>query len=258
MPPSSGTDLKPPHFVDKAFVGKEFAAEVLIRLQDIVGKDIRSRSDRNPVAEFSLIDVSLESFVEKDVFGVGKTMEELVRNLDLRINIQCDVLDECNELDEEDGDKACAQGLARTNHLAVLENGVMSLSKIPYTERIIIHDAGSKQLKIRPRIIYLIIRQEIATRVQDSLVPILTLVARAHGFLEKKGFTVKIQYRSEEVGLNVLFEEDVWIWTERDWRANLKEKNLHYVETTERELQKQKEVWQLLAKVLFRVEHVTS
>lgn len=82
MQQSSVTDLKPPHFVDKALVGRHFASEVLIRLRDIVGKDLRPHGERSPVAEFALIDVSLESFMEKDVFGVGMTMEEVVRNLD--------------------------------------------------------------------------------------------------------------------------------------------------------------------------------
>ena len=46
-----GRYLRPPHFVDKAFVGEQFAKEVLMQFRDGVGRDLRPTGERNPVAE---------------------------------------------------------------------------------------------------------------------------------------------------------------------------------------------------------------
>ncbi|KAF1841137.1 uncharacterized protein K460DRAFT_380857 [Cucurbitaria berberidis CBS 394.84] len=236
---TGATDLKPPYFVDQAFFGADFAREVLVRLQDTVGKDLRP-CERNPIAEFSLIDASIEAFVKKDAFGVGKTMEELVRNLDLRINFQCD-----NHMSSE---------LARQNHIAELEEGITALLSIPYSDRITIHDGQMKQLSSRPRIITLVIRQECAIDISVSLVPILRLVARARKGLSRTGFTMKILYHNDEIGLKILFEEDVWAWSDKDWKTNLKEKNSCKVDAEEWDLEKQAIVWEHVRNVVFNVK----
>ena len=258
---AGATDLKPPHFVDQAFVGADFAREVLVRLQDTVGKDLR-HGEGSPITEFSLIDASMEAFVKKDAFGVGKTMEELVRNLDLRIIFQCDVLDEdegVTSVDEE-ADKLerleCqkASELARQENLAELEDGITALLGIPCSNRITIHDGQTKRLSSRPRIITLVIRQECAINISNSLVPILRLVARARQGLGETGFKVKILYHSDEIGLKTLFEEDVWTWSDKDWKENMKEKNLCRVDPEEWDLAKQADVWEQIRNVLFNVE----
>ncbi|CAO2650711.1 Nn.00g020030.m01.CDS01 [Neocucurbitaria sp. VM-36] len=254
------TDLKPPHFIDQAFVGPNFAKEVLVQLQDAIGKDLRP-CDGNPISEFSLIDASMEEFVRKDTFGVGLTMEELVRNLDLRINFQCDVLygDEIERdgevepnADETQETRSCEP--ARQKHLADLEDGVKALLTIPYSDRITIHDGEKKRLSSRPRIITLVIRQENAIDLEISLVPILRLVASAHKGLSKTGFTVRILYHSDEVGLKVLFSEDTWTWSDKDWEDNLKEKNTCKVDVEEWDREIQPVVWAHIRRILFSVE----
>ena len=207
------TGLRPPHFVDKAFVGPKFAQEALKRFQDLIGKDLRPFRDRNPVAECGLIDVSMEDFAKKDVFGVGVTMEKLVHNLDLQVNFQCDDLasDDIADLQDE--------------YLAEVDSNVTTLISIPFTERIITHNENSRYLQTRPRIVTLAVRQEYGFSDRSNLQTILKLVARAYHGLRNKGFTVKVQYYSEEIGLKVLFEDDVWGWTSEDWTANLEQKN---------------------------------
>ncbi|KAJ4367337.1 hypothetical protein N0V83_006918 [Neocucurbitaria cava] len=255
------TDLRPPHFVDQAFVGPHFAREVLVQLHDTLGKDLRP-CDWNPISEFSLIDTSVEAFVRKDTFGVGKTMEELVRNLDLRVVFQCDVLDDFDEEksgveEEEIADRMPHQSsgeIARQKYLAQLEENVRALIEIPYTNRITIHDGQTKCLSSRPRIITLVIRQESTIDLTKSLVPILRLVALAHEGTKKTGFTVKVQYHSDEIGLKVLFEEDAWNWSGADWNANLKRKNTSKVDEEEWDLQKQASAWEHIQKILFNLE----
>ncbi|CAG5156756.1 uncharacterized protein ALTATR162_LOCUS4551 [Alternaria atra] len=45
-------NLRPPHFIDKSFVGPVFAKEALKRFKDTVGKDLRPIGEKNPVAEY--------------------------------------------------------------------------------------------------------------------------------------------------------------------------------------------------------------
>ncbi|CAN9161978.1 unnamed protein product [Alternaria sp. RS040] len=223
--------LRPPHFIDKCFVGPVFAKEALKQLKDSVGKDLRSIGDRNPVAECGLLDASMEDFVEKDVFGVGITVEELVRNLDLRVNFQCDALTD-DEFAEIQKSKAHNRGPLRTgattytrdDYLQDLGDGVAALLSIPHTERVITHNEHGRHLNTTARVITLAIRQEDDFIWRDHSA-ILKLVARAYHGLRAKGFAVKIQYYSEELELKVLFEDDVWEWTSDDWDRNLIEKN---------------------------------
>jgi hypothetical protein len=204
--------LRPPHFVDKAFVETKFVREVLKRFRDAIGKDLRPVGERNPVAECGLIDMSVKDLVEKDVFCVGITVEELVRNMDLRINFQTDVLsDTVAEL--------------KGHYLEELNDNVTALVSIPYTDRIVTHNENSRRLQKRPRIVTLAIRQEYGFVDGNNIRSILKLVARAYHGLREKGFRVKVQYYSEEIGLKVLFEDDVCGWTSEDWTANLKQKN---------------------------------
>jgi hypothetical protein len=205
--------LRPPHFVDKALVGASFAREVLERFKDTVGKDLRPVGKRNPVAECGLIDMDVEDFVKKDVFGVGITVEELARNMDLTINFQCDALTSIEVADCQD---RCLENLG---------DNVTALISIPYTDRIITHKENSRQLQTRPKIITLTIRQESGFTDRDDIRSILKLVARAYNGLREKGLTVKVQYYSIEIGLKMLFEDDVWGWTDEDWTLNLEKKN---------------------------------
>ncbi|KAE8873880.1 hypothetical protein CFE70_001895 [Pyrenophora teres f. teres 0-1] len=207
-----GRCLRPPHFVDKAFVGEQFANEVLMQFKDGVGRDLRPTGERNPVAECGLMDTSMEEFVEKDVFGLGLTLEELVRNLDLRISF---LPDDAPSLIMTDDMKA---------YLSAANDSVTALLTIPYTNRIISHNERHRLFHERPRIITLSIWQE--DNFEDEFHShMLKLVARAYHGLREKGFTARVQYNSESIGLRLLFEDDVWEWTEDDWRTNLAARN---------------------------------
>jgi hypothetical protein len=224
-------NLRPPHFIDKSFVGPNFAKEALKQFKNAVGKDLRPISDKNPIAECGLLDTSMEDFVRKDVFGIGVTVEELVRNLDLRVNFQCDALthDEFAEIQKSrvhDQRSLVADTAiySREDYLRDLDDGVTALMSIPPTRRVITHDENSRHIQTRARIVTLAIRQEDDFIVRDPS-PILKLVARTYHGLRAKGFTVKVQYYSEEIELNVLFEDDVWEWTDDDWKKNRIAKN---------------------------------
>jgi hypothetical protein len=232
--------LRPPHFVDKAFVGPKFAREALERFKDAIGKDLRPVGDKNPVAECGLIDVSMEDFAKKDVFGVSLTMEDLVRNLDLRINFQCDALSNIDIAGLED------------EHLTDVNDNVIALINIPYTYRIITHNENSRHLQTRPRIVTLAIRQEYGFSDRSDLQSILKIVARAYHGLKGKGFTVKVQYYSEDIELKVLFEDDVWEWTDEDWTKKLNEKNTIPAEHAGTSHDLQESVWKDIKEYLFQ------
>jgi hypothetical protein len=235
-------NLRPPHFVDKSFVGAKFAHKVLKRFKDTVGRDLRPFEGENPLAECGLIDVDMEDFVKKDVFGVGVTVEELVRNLDLRVTFECDALSG-EDTDSED------------NYLSELEDSVAALISIPYTDRVITHNESSRKLLTRPRIVTLAIRQESGFSDRSDLQSILKLVARAYRGLKENGFTIKVQYYSEEIGFKVLFEDDVWGWTSKDWTKNLKDKNTisnSHAEHADIAHNFQENVWKDLKEYLFQ------
>ncbi|KAG9186934.1 hypothetical protein G6011_10042 [Alternaria panax] len=224
-------NLRPPHFIDKCFVGPIFAKEALQTFKDSVGKDLRPVGEKSPVAECGLLDTSMEDFAKKDVFGVGVTMEELVRNLDLRVNFQCDALTD-DEFAEVQKGKVHDQGslvtdtteYTREDYLCDLNDGVTALLGIPPTERITTHNEHGRLIQTRARVVTLAIRQEDDFISRDHSA-ILKLVARAYHGLRPKGFTVKVQYYSEEIELKVLFEDDVWEWSVMDWDRNLFHKN---------------------------------
>jgi hypothetical protein len=224
-------NLRPPHFIDKSFVGPVFAKEALKRFMDTVGKDLRPIGEKNPVAEYGVLDTSMEEFVSKDAFGVGVTVEELARNLDLRVNFQCDALTD-DEFAEIQKSKAHDQGslvtgttvYTRDDYLRDLNDGVTALLSIPHNNRVITHNEHGRHIQTRARVVTLAIRQEDDFIVRD-LSPILKLVARTYHGLRAKGFTVKVQYYSEGIELNVLFEDDVWEWTNNDWKKNRFAKN---------------------------------
>jgi hypothetical protein len=237
------TGLRPPHFVDKAFVGPKFAQEALKRFRGLIGTDLRPVWDRNPVAECGLIDVSMEDFAKKDVFGVGFTVEKLVRNLDLRVNFQCDALtsDDIAELKDD--------------YLTEVGDNVRALISIPYTDRIVTHNENFRYLQTRPRIATLAIRQECGFSDRSDLHSILKLVARAYHGLQEKGFTVKVQNYSKDIGLKVLFEDDVWGWTSEDWTANLERKNTisdYHAEHADIAHNFQGDVWKDIKEYLFQ------
>ncbi|RMZ68914.1 hypothetical protein GMOD_00002805 [Pyrenophora seminiperda CCB06] len=207
-----GRCLRPPHFVDKAFVGDRFAKEVLLQFKDSVGRDLRPTGEKPPVAECGLMDISMKEFVKKDMFGLGLTLEELVRNLDLRINF----------LPDDEPVLAISDDMSA--YLSEADNGITALLTIPYTNRIITHNEYFRDFQTRPRIITLGIWQE--DNFEDELhISILKLIARAYHGLRAKGFTVKFQYSSESIELKVLFEDDVWDWTQDDWTRNLNVRN---------------------------------
>ncbi|OAL50450.1 hypothetical protein IQ07DRAFT_426674 [Pyrenochaeta sp. DS3sAY3a] len=224
------TSLRPPHFVDHAFVGKPFAIEVLKWFKDSIGKDLRPQGTQNPVAECLLLDASMEAFVNKDIFGVGMTVDELTRNLDLNIDFQCDALE------------------------SALDEGVSALLNMPFTQRMVIYDQTRKNVTVRPRIITFAIRQECVTSIHATLVPILRLVLRAYKGLKTKGFTVKVRYHSEELGLKVTFDNATFSWTEDDWRKNLQEKNVSRVERAEVDVEKQALAWMTIKEELFTIK----
>jgi hypothetical protein len=224
-------NLRPPHYIDKSFVGAVFAKEALKLFKDTVGKDLRSIGEKDPVAECGLLDTSMEDFVKRDVFGVGVTMEELVRNLDMRVTFQCDALTD-DEFAEIQKSKTHGQGLLMTDmtvytqeeYLSDLNDGVTALLGISHTERVTTYNERCRHVQTRARVVTLAIRQEddFMGRYQSC---ILKLVARAYHGLRAKGFRVKVQYYSEEIELKILFEDDVWEWTSNDWERNLVVKN---------------------------------
>jgi hypothetical protein len=266
--PKNMTGLRPPHFVDQAFVGRQFAREVLLRFKDFIGKDLRLDGNKSPVAEFALIDESIKDFVETDAFGVGITMQELVQNLDLRINFQCDSVD-TDELGETPSNVVeglhykvdptilapnSGRGSHAEQHLANLERGVEALSCMTHSNRLIIRDDHSKHIVSRPRIITLVIRQEC--RSQEALFAILKLVMRAYHSQREKGCTLKVQYHSEEIGMKILFEDDVWTWTEKDWSTKLKDKNTsNVVDVSTDHSAQQALVWRQFKNTLFAKDH---
>lgn len=237
------SNLRPPHFVDQTFVGRLFAVEVLKWFKDSIGKDLRPHRTYNPIAECLLLDASMEAFVKKDAFGVGITVEELTRNLDLNIDFQCDAL----ENEEDDA------GKENEKYLHDLDNGSSALLNMPYTNRMIIYDQTGRNIAVRPRIITFAIRQECSTSIKATLVPILKLVLRAYKGLKAKGFTVKVRYHSEELGLKVTFDEATTSWTDEDWHRNQQEKNASRVDPAEVNAVKQGLVWKTLREKLFTV-----
>ncbi|KAF1946114.1 hypothetical protein EJ02DRAFT_462770 [Clathrospora elynae] len=247
--------LRPPHFVDQAFVGGYFAREALKCFKDIVGKDLRPIGGKNPVAECGLIDASMVDFVEKDMFGVGMTMGELVRNLDLRVTFQCDVLS-LGEYAEPGVVRK--EGCSLEEYLTELDSGVTALCRIPYLDRITTQDGILQRVQTRPRIITLAIRQEYNHYATVHLISLLKLVAHAYLSLREKGFTLKVQYYSEEAGLKVLFEDDVWTWTSEDWKANLGRKNSIPVDPGHRATHFQDMIWKLFRNHLFQRPDSTS
>jgi hypothetical protein len=176
-----------------------FAREVLKRFKDTVGKDLQLVGEKNPLAVCTVVDQLLYDFVTKDVFRVGMTVEELVRNCDLRINLQCDMI-------EKDVD------VAREKYLSQLDTSVTALLSISYTERITTHNGTSKRADSRPRTVTLAISQECDLTKRTHFIPILKIVVRAYHGLREKGFTVNVEYYNEEAGLKVLFEDEVWGW----------------------------------------------
>ncbi|KAF1837550.1 hypothetical protein BDW02DRAFT_595387 [Decorospora gaudefroyi] len=229
-PTTSETGLRPPHFIDQEFVGSKFATEALKRFKDTVGKDLRQIGEKNPVAECPLIDGTVRDFVKKDMFGLGITMEYLVRNLDLRVNFQCDVLsgDEYAESQKSDAEELAEGGEANCapeNYLAELDEGLSP---------------------------WLVIRQEYYFSARSHRASILKLVARAYHGLRDKGFILKVQYYSQEAGLKVLFEDDVWGWTSEDWAANLQRKNTYRIQGQNRVQRYQANIWEDLREHLFQ------
>lgn len=252
-------NLRPPHFIDKTFVGLVFAKEALKLFRDVVGKDLRPIDDKDPVAECLLLDTSVADFVRRDAFGAGFTMEELARNLDLRVTFQCDALtdSEFSEIQEskthDQGSRtADATAYTREDYLSEINDGVTALLDISHTERVTTHNEHRRHMQTRARVVTLAIRQE------EDLGPgwdhgslFLKLVARTYHGLRAKGFVVKVEYHSEEVDLKVLFEDDVWTWTEDEWEINLFRKNMiSYVQTSGNSSQRY--VWAQLRDHLFR------
>lgn len=254
------TWLRPPYFVYQAFLPQSFVREVLLLFKDMVGKDLRLQGKRLPVAEFALAYDSLEDFVQKDIFGVGLTMQELVQNLDMRINVYCDALineegscDGASEI-QVNGSRLHAddsKDLLSDSAIRQLETGITALISIPYSERVIVHDGQSRCLQTRPRIVTLIIRQEDSFHVRISLVACLKAVARAYHGLEEKDFVVNVQYRSEDIGFDVIFEKDAWSWSLEDWESFMQEKNRSKVEPQIHFREAQRKVWEDIKTHLF-------
>ncbi|KNG48679.1 hypothetical protein DDE82_002675 [Stemphylium lycopersici] len=237
--------LRPPHFIDQVFVGPIFAQEVLKSFKDTVGKDLRPVGERYPVAECGIFDGFIEDFVKKDVFGVEMTMEELTRNMDLRVTFQCDVLD------DEDAfkDTESKQDLVE-EYLSMLENAATALLSITPSDRVITHTEDSQHVEIRPRIIALDINQE-SNFLGDYFVRILRVVSRIYNGLRSKGFTVKVRYYSEAIKVKTLFEDDVGEWTDADWRGNLTRKNALGASASSSGSHSRAHVWSQLRRHLF-------
>ncbi|KAL6706464.1 hypothetical protein ACN47E_005403 [Coniothyrium glycines] len=249
------TGIRPPHFVDPIFVGKICAREVLEQFRDTTGRDMRPDYDRNPVREFALTDESMRDFMVKDVFGVGITMQALVQNLDLCVNFQCDSLDfEAfeNALDPSNTPLKAWRGSQAdllVEHLADLDAGIKALCNMPYGHRMSVR---SERINLRPRNIALVVRQEqVENRSNEALMAILPLITRAYHDLRDKGFALKVQYHSEEIGLKVTFEEDVWTWTEKQWQANIVEKNISRAEQSAKYSQHRRLIWDAFKRTVF-------
>lgn len=251
---TNATDLRPPHFVDHSFVGRLFAKEVLLQFKDTVGKDLREQDTKLPVAEFALTDESMMDFAEKDAFGVGLSMHQVVQNLDLRINFECDALiaDDTKENDTDEENHGVDEGhCLQSRHVAQLENGVKALLSMPYSDRVIVRDGLSKRIHNRRRMVTLVLRQEDSFHVRESLPVFLKLVNRASCGLRNKGFDVKVQYRSEEIGFNVAVENDARAWTSDEWNDNFSRRNVSRVEQQAHFHESQIRVWNNIKSHMF-------
>lgn len=250
------TGIRPPHFIDRVFVGEQCAREILRLFRKIIGKDMRSEDKRNAIGEFALTDESAKDFMAKDVFGVGVTMQRLTDNLDLCVNFQCDSLD--HDTDDVSSQRALdsrtqaasltaesAESADRKQHLENLKIGVLSLCALPCSNRTIV----LPQRIVRPRVVTILVRQECCS--YKALVDILDLVKCLYRELKKKGFVLRVRYHSEEIGLKVLFEEDVWTWTEEDWRTNFPSRNTSRAFRSTNKFLQQRLVWDRFEKMVF-------
>lgn len=236
---------RPPHFVDKVFVGPTFAKEVLKSFKGTVGKDLRPVGERYPVAECRLFDSVIEDFVKKDTFGVGITMEELTRNMDLHVTFQCDVLADEDVLGDTEEKRDELE-----EYFSVLEDAAAALLSITPTNRIITHTENSRHVEVRPRTVTLVIGQESGF-LDDGFLRILEIISRVYHGLRRKGFTVKVRYYSEAIKLKVLFKDDVWEWTYADWKDNLTQKNVLRSNTTSAGNHSRAHIWSQLRRYLF-------
>ncbi|KAI8936429.1 hypothetical protein NX059_006837 [Plenodomus lindquistii] len=85
-------------------------------------------------------------------------------------------------------------------------------------------------------------RQEDSFGMQ-GYVEFLDIVARAYHGLRANGFATRLQYRSEEIGLDGSFPDDAWKWTLEEWETNMREKNVSKVENRNEYRIRQAMVW---------------
>lgn len=259
---TSVTGIRPPHFIDPAFVGTQFAKENLKLFRMMMGKDMRLENDKNPIAEFTLMDESAEDFVGKDAFGVGMTMQTLTDNLDLCVNFQCDSMDfgpnDISFLDAVsegyDATSISTESVSRTEshitrrHIGDLHTGVLALCTLSFSNRVIIQP----QRVDRPKIVTIVVRQEFSS--YKALMITLQLITNLYHSLKKKGFVLRVQYRSEEIGLKVVFGEDVTTWTEDDWRTNFTDRNTSQADQSMENVRQQRVVWNMFKKTVFGID----
>lgn len=227
---------------------------MLTRFAAVAGTDLRQHQKTLPVAEVAITDESIWDFVSKDTFGIGITMAQLAQNLDLRINFQCDALikkDNSSGSRVHKDENAFFPSQVSESQLAQIEQGVSALLAMPFSSRLMTHDGHSKRIHSRPRIIVLVIRQEDGVWIAGNLEECLKRIGRAYHGLRSKGFTMIVQYLSEEIGFNVSVEEDAWSWTHAGWETKLWEKNSSKVGPQDGFGEQQAKVWNGIRTYLF-------
>lgn len=253
------TGIRPPHFVDPNFMGEKGVREILEAFRAVLGKDMRPNGDKNAIAEFALMDESANDFVEKDVFGVGITMQTITDNLDLCVNFQCDSIDyeqdDISLVDFLSGGSETIRSSTENNstreHARIrqqrvtLRSGITALCTIPSSSRTVVVPRRVN----RPRVMTIVIRQECSS--YRALVAILALVHSLYYSLKEKGFVLKVRYLSEEIGLKLLFEEDVCDWSSENWLTNFTTWNTSRVIQSTENVPQQRLVWSLFENMMF-------
>ncbi|EOA82133.1 hypothetical protein ACJQWK_05382 [Exserohilum turcicum] len=251
---SPKTIERPPYFVDKAFMGPVAAREILECFRDVVGRDQRPDDSGNlPDDQCTINDLSILDFVTKDVFGVGMTMEELTRNLNISIQFNADYMFEPESLEEMQNSMASTRGSnigKRSEFYAKLNGYATAFIGIPATNRIITADEITSDLYVGPRLVTLEIFDE--SDCSDSALPdISSLVVRMYKGLRANGFEVNIRCLCDFIQLNVQFEDDVWGWTDADWENKLPGKGWFADYLEDSVIETRTRVWLQLREYLF-------
>lgn len=194
------------HFFHHEFVGHFFANELLERFRDTVGEHFASKgydhAQRNPNVNLA----HLATFMDKDYFGIGKSMEELSRSLDLTIEIGY------NHIEHD----YMSWPRYEIMNISELSKTISPLLKIPAVRRgNVFGEAHAGAAYANARRINLRIYDNFDEEPEvEYLKPIVRLVVRLCRRLREKGFLATFQYRNDaqEIGLTYEAEDRQVDW----------------------------------------------